>query len=132
MPEAPIAFTGAVRVERGPPPFSVTLTGRTAAGELTCALTGAATPAVPARITDARLQSLGAGGYRIAAAEGQWEVTGARLSLTRAVANEFYRALPPRPVPLGKRLFWRAVLGLAGSGAGLALLRRVRGRRGGE
>jgi hypothetical protein len=29
-------------------------------------------------------------------------------------------------VPLGKRLFWRTVLALAGSRAGLALLRALR------
>jgi len=53
-------------------------------------------------------------------------------SATRAVGAEFYRALPPRPVPLPKRVFWRAVLALAGSGMGLALLRALRGGRGGE
>src|SRR5579871_3889058 len=122
MPEAPLVFAGAVRVERGPSPFSVTLAGRTAAGEFTCALTGTlASAAPPAQLTDARLSAAAPGCYEIAAREGRWEIQGARLSVTRAVGAEFYRALPPRPVPLPKRVFWRAVLALAGSGMGLAL-----------
>ncbi len=132
MPEAPVVFAGAVQVQRGPAPFSLTLAGRTAAGELTCALTGTLpAPPPPAQLTDAQLSG-GVGHYEITAREGRWQVEGAALTVTRAVAAEFYRALPPRPVPLSKRLFWRAVLALAGSGTGVALLRALRGRRGGE
>jgi len=42
----------------------------------------------------------------------------------REVAGAFYKALPPRPVPLRKRLFWRVMLGLAATSAGRWLLLR--------
>jgi hypothetical protein len=48
------------------------------------------------------------------------------VHLHRDVAPPFYRALPPRPVPPGKRLFWRLVLALAASRAGLSILRSLR------
>jgi hypothetical protein len=44
----------------------------------------------------------------------------------RDIAVPFYRAIPPRRVPLVKRIFWRVVLALAATRTGLALLRRLR------
>lgn len=38
-----------------------------------------------------------------------------------------FAVVPPREASLAKRLFWRLVLALAKSRAGLALLRKVRG-----
>ncbi len=48
------------------------------------------------------------------------------MHLHREIAAQFYRAIPPRPVPLLKRWFWRVVLALATSRAGLAALRVLR------
>jgi hypothetical protein len=48
------------------------------------------------------------------------------VHLHRDLAAQFYRAIPPRPAPWAKRVFWRLVLGLAASRAGLALLRALR------
>jgi hypothetical protein len=50
------------------------------------------------------------------------------LHVHRDVGNAFYRAVPPRLVPLRKRLFWRVVLALAGTGAGKRLLLSIRRR----
>ena len=130
MPEARIGFAGEVRCERGAAPFSVTLSGATAQGELSCAFTGEVSGEPPARLPDAAIEPLGEGRYRIVSAAGDWLIERATLSITRAVATQFYRVLPPRPLPLAKRLFWRAVLALAASGIGLSLLRTLRGRGG--
>jgi hypothetical protein len=48
------------------------------------------------------------------------------VHLTGEIAAEFYRALPPRPVPAGKRFLLRVVFSLARSRAGFALLRALR------
>jgi hypothetical protein len=48
------------------------------------------------------------------------------VHLHREIAPQFYRAIPPRPAPWAKRVFWRMVLALAASRAGLALLRALR------
>ena len=69
---------------------------------------------------------LGAGRYRIVSGERAWLLSARAVHVSREVAIPFYRALPPRAVPLSKRLFWRTVLALAGSRAGLALLRALR------
>jgi hypothetical protein len=42
------------------------------------------------------------------------------------VADVFYEAIPPRPVPWRKRLFWRVMLGLARLRIGQRLLLRGR------
>ena len=45
----------------------------------------------------------------------------------RDVRAEVFAVVPQRRAPLGKRLFWRIVLWLAKTSAGLRLLRRLRG-----
>ena len=42
----------------------------------------------------------------------------------RDVGVQFYRAVPPRPVPWRKRLFWRALLAFAATPVAALLLRR--------
>jgi len=129
MAEALIAFRGEVRCVRAAGPLGLTLLGHARAHEgvaSALAFSAAAPSGLPARLTDARVEQLSAGQYRLVSAEGQWPVSARAVHLTREVAEEFYRALPPRPVPAGKRLFWRCVLALAGSRAGLALLRALR------
>ena len=126
-PEALIVFTGPVRCERGSGVLGLTLRGRAGAGaEHTLAFSEAAPGELPLALPTARVEAAGAGAYRIVSGAKAWEVRARAVHLTRAVEREFYRALPPRPVPPLKRLFWRAVLALAASRVGLQLLRVLR------
>ena len=64
--------------------------------------------------------------YRVRSAAGAWEISARAVHLHREIAAEFYRAIPPRPVPCIRRALWRIVLTLAASRAGLLLLRALR------
>jgi len=122
-------FAGPVRCQRGAPPFALTLSGATqtpAAGRFTLTFSGSVPSDLPETLSGASVRSCGEGGYRIESGTREWQVTGGSLSATREVAAAFYAALPPRPVPVVKRLFWRLVLALAASRAGLVLLRALR------
>ena len=61
--------------------------------------------------------------YRISSGTRSWTLD-AVAHLHRDVATTFYQALPPRPVPLRKRLFWRVLLTMAAHPAGRRLLLR--------
>jgi len=129
MAEPLVAFTGAVSCERAAGVAGFTLRGHTAErpGEPAALSFAAAAPAdLPATLLAPRVECAAPGDYLIAAGERSWRIAARGVELHREVAPAFYRALPPRPVPLGKRLFWRVVLALAASRAGLALLRRLR------
>jgi len=128
MPETLLQLSGPVRCEVGGVPLGLTLHGSAGspAAAYAVAFSGRAPPQLPARLPEARLESLGAGEYRIVSGERSWCLQARALHVTRAVAEEFYRALPPRPTPLHRRLLWRALLALAASRAGLALLRALR------
>ena len=60
-------------------------------------------------------EQLGQGQYRIGAGARSWQISAPAVHLHREIAAQIYRAIPPRPVPWAKRMFWRAVLALAGS-----------------
>lgn len=128
MPETLLAFSGTVRCEHGEGPLGLTLRGDAgAAGEAhMLAFSGCAPADLPQALAAPRIEVLGAGGYRIVSGERAWQLSARAVHVSREVATPFYRALPPRPVPLGKRLFWRTVLALATTRAGLALLRAWR------
>ncbi|MBS0580284.1 MAG: hypothetical protein JSR36_13600 [Proteobacteria bacterium] len=124
----PLCFAGAVACTRGAGALGLTLAGRDAAGQpLTVAFAAPAPTALPAQLHDACVAPAAAGTYRIRGADGEWLFAAPPAHVHRDVGAAFYRAIPPRPVPLAKRLFWRAVLGLAGSRSGMALLRTLRG-----
>lgn len=76
----------------------------------------------------ARVVQLGARRYQVRSASGVWLIEARALHVHRDVRQVFFGAVPPRPVPLGKRLFWWAILRLARRRAGLRLLRALRGR----
>lgn len=130
MPEIIIAFRGVVRCERAPAPLALTLrgpTGAPAGEESTLAFSTPAAPQdLPERLADAVVTQLDAGSYHIVSAGREWRLSATAAHLSRDVASEFYRALPPREVPLVKRLIWRTVLALAAGRAGLSLLRALR------
>ncbi len=137
VPTGVAAFRGAVRCRRDPAgPLEITLEGR-AAGEvaeagaagdpLTIAFSGAADPGLPEALDDVMVERVGPARYRIASGTRAWLIEAAAIHLHRDVAREFYRALPPRPAPAARRLVFRLALLLAGSRAGLAVLRALRG-----
>ncbi len=56
----------------------------------------------------------------------EWVIAAAAVHLHHEIAAQFYRAIPPRPVPPSRRWLWRIVLALAATRAGLAVLRALR------
>jgi hypothetical protein len=129
MPERLATFRGVVHCRRAATVPGLTLSGNTAeAPEEPTALAFSATaPAdLPATLQDAVVDHLGGAKYRIVAERREWLIASPAVHLHREIAAQFYRAIPPRPVPWAKRVFWRVVLALAASRAGLALLRALR------
>jgi hypothetical protein len=129
MPEPLVSFRGAVRCARARGPLGVTLIGETPErpGEpTTLAFSALAPPGFPECLDNAVVERLGADQYRISSPPREWLIAAAAVHLHREIAAQFYRAIPPRPVPLPKRWLWRVVLALAASRAGLAALRALR------
>jgi hypothetical protein len=134
MPEQEVAavarFKGAVtcvRASRGP--LGLTLTGGSAepaGGEIQVAFAGAAPADLPGRLEDAVIERAGPGEYRIASGARTWTVAARSVHLHREVAAAFYRAIAPRRAPLARRMLYGAMLRLAGSRAGIALIRALR------
>jgi hypothetical protein len=82
---------------------------------------------LPATLGAVLVEQLSAQQYRISAGTRVWQFTARAAHVHREVATQFYQAIPPRPVPAGKRLFWRSVLLLAANRGAFALLRKLRG-----
>ncbi|MHB1869428.1 MAG: hypothetical protein ACYCT1_01050 [Steroidobacteraceae bacterium] len=126
------AFEGAVRCTRQTGASrGLTLSGVSAGRSperLIVSFVGAGRADIPAALEAARVVRLGARHYQVQSASGEWLIETGALHVHRDVRQVFYRAVPPRRVPLGKRLFWRAVLLLARRRTGLRLLRALRGR----
>jgi hypothetical protein len=141
MSERLISLRGPVSVEREPHgPLGVTLAGACvfAATPLErseptqVAFSGAADAALPAALADVTVTRVDAGHYDLSAAPAAGATPGsARIAAHAAhvhhdVGTWFYEALPPRPVPLLKRLVLALILKLAASRAGLKLLAALR------
>ncbi len=129
MPERIASFRGTVYCEPAERVPGLTLRGDTleAPAEPTAlAFSGAAPADLPARLEDAVVEHLGGTQYRISGHSASWLISASALHLHREIAPQFYAAIRPRRTPWAKRLFWRAVLMLAGTRAGLSLLRALR------
>ena len=128
MPERLATFSGVVHCRHAHTVPGLTLSGSTTEAEEPTALAFSATAPVdlPATLQDAVVDYLGGADYRIGAGQREWLITSPAVHLHRGIAAQFYRAIPPRPAPWAKRMFWRVVLSLAASRAGLALLRALR------
>lgn len=85
-------------------------------------------PDLPEYLAAATVHALDDGHYRITSGSRDWVVGTTSFHVHRDIGAAFYRAIPPRIAPLQKRLFWRIVLALAGTGAGKRLLLSLRGR----
>mgnify|MGYP000092787714 CR=1 FL=1 len=90
----------------------------------------AATPPLraPARLTHAVVEASGRAEapalWQIQSDQGRFELGAVRAFIHQDVTRLAAAAVPPRPVPLGKRLFWRAVFVLLGMRAGRRWLER--------
>jgi hypothetical protein len=83
-------------------------------------------PDLPDSLNAATVLALDERRFRIASGSRDWIVEATSLHVHRDIGNVFYRAVPPRPAPLRKRLFWRVVLALAATRAGKRLLLSLR------
>ena len=128
MPERLATFCGVVHCRRAHTVPGLILSGSTAEAEEPTALAfSAMAPAdLPVTLEDAVVDHLGGAQYRIGAGQREWLIASPAVHLHREIATQFYRAIPPRPAPWAKRVFWRVVLLLAASRTGLALLRALR------
>ena len=130
MAEKVAQFRGTVTCLRTPQgPLGLTLTGRAAdaAGEeIQVAFAGAAPADLPERLEDAVIERGAPGEYRIASGARAWTVAARSVHLHREIAAAFYRAIPPRPAPLARRVLYGVMLELARSRAGIALLKALR------
>lgn len=125
------AFRGGVSCRRDPKgPLGLTLLGWTSDHpdeRVSLAFSGRAPDTLPEVLEDATVDRVGEGLYRISSTPREWIVEARSVHLHREIATPFYRAIPPRPVSLSKRLFWRVVLSMAASQLGkrfLLMLRR--------
>jgi hypothetical protein len=80
---------------------------------------------LPEALEDARVEFLSDRLHRLTSGDKSWTLEGP-AHVHREVAGAFYKAIPPRPVPWRKRLFWRVMLGLASNRLGRRLLLRGR------
>jgi hypothetical protein len=130
MTETAVRFAGPVSCQRGDGAVKFTLSGMSAAvagQQVSVGFTSAAPTGLPAALLDAVVEERAPGMFRISSPAGEWPLLAQAMHVHRDVTAAFYRAIPPRPVPLGKRIFWRLVLMLAASSTGMAVLRKLRG-----
>ena len=117
------AWRGPVSCRRSPHALILTgLTGEPGEAGLILTFLASELPEVPDSLTAAEVLVLDEHHYRIVTATRSWEIEASSVHVHRDIAAAFYRAIPPRQVPLRKRLFWRVVLALAGSRLGKRLL----------
>jgi hypothetical protein len=127
MPETLATFRGRVRCQRSM--HMLTLSGMTAEnpGEETTLIFSAAAPSdCSETLEEAVVERLEGAQYRIRSGTRAWPIEAEAVHLHREIAAAFYQAIPPRPAPWSKRLFWAVVLALAASRPGLAALRMLR------
>lgn len=123
------AFRGAVTCRRSR--NALTLTG--AAGDsaddiLILTFITTAAPDLPDSLAAAAVRALDERHYRISCGPQDWVIEATSLHVHRDIGAAFHRAIPPRPPPLQKRLFWRMVLALAGTRTGKGVLSSLRRR----
>ena len=125
-----IHFRGWISCRRdGEGPLGLILVGRTSQHRrdeaVQVAFSCPAPVDLPEALEDARIEFLGDRRHRLTSGDKSWTLDGA-VHVHREVAGAFYKAIPPRPVPWRKRLFWRVMLGLASTPLGRRLLLRGR------
>ena len=129
-PHRVVTFRGGVSCRRDPDgPLGLTLIGWTADHpdeRVTVAFSGRAPDSLPEVLEDPTVYRIDQRRYRIASTPREWTVDAGAAHVHRELATAFYRAIPPRPAPWTKRLFWRVVLALAARPWGKRLLLALR------
>lgn len=121
------AFRGSVTCRRDV--GGLTLTGCAADSAddiLIVTFIAASVPDLPDALSAVAITVRDEGQYRIMSGTRDWLIEAMSVHIHRDIGREFYSAIPPRDVPLKKRLFWRVILALAGSRAGKRLLLSLR------
>jgi len=120
-------FRGWISCRRdGEGPLGLILVGRTEDRPDETVQMAFACPApvdLPEALEDAAVERVHATEYRVTSGDRSWTLL-APAHVHREVSGVFYKALPPRPVPWRKRLFWRVLLELASRPLGRRLLLR--------
>jgi hypothetical protein len=83
---------------------------------------------LPERLPHVHVRRAAGGELELVVEGRSWALGACSVHVHRDVAGAFARAVPPRRVPAAKRVFWRALLALAATAPGRALLQRVRRR----
>ena len=129
-PSPPLAaFTGSVACRRDAD--ALILSGRAgdcAGEELILTFTAPKPLDIPESVDAALVTMIDGQHYRITCGSREWTVAAKSAHLHRDIRSAFYRAIPPRPAPLMKRIFWRIVLALARHRAGRRVLLAMRGK----
>lgn len=122
-------FRGAVKCTVPPGAPLLTLSGTSFEGE-PLSVTFAADPpqGLPGALESPGVEHIAPGAYLIREGARQWPVAARSMHLHRELPG-FYSVIKPRVPPWKRRLLWALLLGLAARPAGLALLRRLRGRQ---
>jgi hypothetical protein len=121
-----LAFRGRVTCDRNVcGPIGLTLAGAAAdrPNEMLSVAFSAPAPAeIPEVLEGVSIHWIGDTRSRIESGGREWTIEGA-VHVHREVADAFYEAVPPRPVPLRMRMLWRLIFALAGNSVTRRLLR---------
>jgi hypothetical protein len=117
-----LRFEGPVECRCDPAASGLTLSGRSGSGLVHVTLVGTPPPDFPARLESPVLERIADHEYRIASGGDSRTVRARRVFVHCDAREVFCAAVPARPAPLVKRLFWRALLAFAASAPGRRLL----------
>jgi hypothetical protein len=97
----------------------VTFVGQTEGGERTYVTLAVPAPEdLPPRIDGGAVDLLEGGQCRVSMPGRSWQLDSRQPLVHRDVSGPFYAALPPRRVPVAKRMLYGLMLAVAGSPAG--------------
>jgi len=123
-----IGFNGKVELRRNTSsPLGLTLVGKSADHPSEAAYVSfvMSPPSdLPRELENVSVHRIDAAHYRLTSGGQSWLLSATGVHVHRDVSEAFYKAVPPRPVPLSKRLMWRIIVGLADTPIGRALISR--------
>lgn len=98
---------------------------RLRSAELLVDLRGAAIPRdLPSQLSDAELRRETSDEWSLVSGAQRWDLGNVRVFVHQDLSRQASRLIPPRRVPLGKRLFWSALLTVLRTEAGRRWVQR--------